>query len=350
MLNTNELQEIKNHLEESQNPIFFFDNDVDGLCSFLLLRRAIGRGKGIAIKSFPDLKKQYLKKIEELNPDKVFILDKAEVSAEFIRGCEEKGLPIIWIDHHISKTSEELKSKTFYFNSMPSMEPTTYIAQKVFDRKEDLWLAMIGCIGDVFMPDFAEEFERGSPEMISSKLTPFQAFNSSEIGKLALMLNFGLMDTVTNVVNLVKYLFKAKNVYDLLEENQYTKMFHKRYSQLNTFLNKHINKAEDEFKKELPVLFYSYSGSISMSSEISNKLFYRYPDKLIVVAYQSAEKYNISIRGKNALPITQESIKGIEGATGGGHEEATGAMIPLDGFQRFKERILNYEDNKSSRS
>ena len=56
MLNKKELDEIKENLEMSQNPLFFFDNDVDGLCSFLILRRSIGRGRGVAIKSFPDLK------------------------------------------------------------------------------------------------------------------------------------------------------------------------------------------------------------------------------------------------------------------------------------------------------
>jgi len=83
MLTKTQLNEIRNHLEASQNPLFFFDNDVDGLCAFLILRRAINRGKGVAIKSFPDLKKQYLKKVDELNPDAIFILDKAELNKEF---------------------------------------------------------------------------------------------------------------------------------------------------------------------------------------------------------------------------------------------------------------------------
>ena len=59
MLNLSQLKEIKEHLEKAQNPLFFFDNDNDGLCSFLLLRRFIDRGRGIAIKSFPDLNVSY---------------------------------------------------------------------------------------------------------------------------------------------------------------------------------------------------------------------------------------------------------------------------------------------------
>jgi single-stranded DNA-specific DHH superfamily exonuclease len=35
MLTEAQLDSIRGHLERAQNPIFFFDNDADGLCSFL---------------------------------------------------------------------------------------------------------------------------------------------------------------------------------------------------------------------------------------------------------------------------------------------------------------------------
>ncbi len=339
MLTQPQLQEIKQHLEASQNPLFFFDNDVDGLCSFLILRRSIDRGKGIAIKSFPDLKEQYLKKVEELNPDAIFILDKAELSKEFAKGVEQKGIPIIWIDHHETKTPKEVIAKTSYYNSLPSAEPTTYLAQKVFNRQEDLWLAVIGCIGDVYMPDFANQFANQNPELLPQNADPFDALHSTETGKIIRMLNFGLMDTNTNVVNLIKFLSKAKGPHDILEENRFTKQLHKRYTELNDFLNKQIEKAEEYFDKESPVLFFSYAGNTSMSSEIANKLHYNHKDKLIVVAFRRPEKINISIRGDNALKITNQAIADIEDATGGGHEKATGAMIPVDSLEKFKQNI-----------
>jgi oligoribonuclease NrnB/cAMP/cGMP phosphodiesterase (DHH superfamily) len=315
---------------------------VDGLCSFLILRRSIGRGRGVAIKSFPDLKEQYFKKVEELNPDSIFILDKAEVSKEFIEMVEEKNIPITWIDHHESKTDKNLIKKTSYYNSLPEAEPVTYIAQKVFNRQEDLWLATIGCISDVYMPDFAKKFEESYPELFNSNLSAFDALNVTEVGKIIRMLNFGLMDTITNVVNLVKYLFKANNIYDILEENQDTKHFHKRYVELNEFFNKQLEKAEESFDKKSPILFFTYSGVTSMSAEISNNLLYRHKDKLIVVVFKRQDKANISIRGKNALEFTKKVIETIDGSTGGGHEEATGAMIPIDDFEKFKENATNW--------
>ncbi len=340
MISQEQLREIKNQLESSQNPLFFFDNDVDGLCAFLILRRAIGRGRGVAIKSFPDLKKQYLKKVEELNPDAIFILDKAEISPEFVEAVEQKGIPVTWIDHHETKTPKETIKKTFYYNSLPKAEPTTYIAQQVFNRQTDIWLATIGCIGDVYMPDFAKKFTEQNPELLPQKISAFNALYSTEIGKIIRMLNFGLMDTITNVVTLIKYLFKANGPYDILEENQYTKHFHKRYAELNKFYNKQIEKAEKMFDGESTVLLFSYSGNTSMSSEIANRLYFNHKDKLIVVIFKRQEKANISIRGKDALKITKQAIKNIKDATGGGHEKATGAMVLIDDIEKFKANIV----------
>ena len=339
MLSLKQISEIKETLENSSNPLFFFDNDVDGLCAFLILRRSLDRGKGIPIKSFPDLKEKYLAKIDELNPDSIIVLDKAEVEESFLDGVIERNLPIIWIDHHESKSSKILKEKTNYYNPLPDKVPTTFLAQKIFERSEDLWLAMIGCIGDVYMPDFAEEFEKLSPELFNSKIEALEAQQTTEIGKMCRMLNFGLMDTTTNVVSLIKYLFTAKNAYDILEENAKTKQFHTRYAELNSIFQKQIDKAESNLDKKSKIVFHSYSGDTSMSSVISNRLYFKYPGKLIFVAFKKSDKVNISLRGENALKITLAAIKYIDGATGGGHEVATGSTVPTDEFEKFKEKV-----------
>ena len=73
MLTEKQIKEIKEHLEKAQNPIFFYDNDPDGLCSFLLLQRYIERGRGVAIRSFPELDANYFRKVEELNAYYIFI-------------------------------------------------------------------------------------------------------------------------------------------------------------------------------------------------------------------------------------------------------------------------------------
>jgi len=342
MLTQKQLKEIREHLEKAQNPLFFYDNDADGLCSFTILARALGRGKGVAVKSYPGLDEGYLRKVNELNPDYIFILDKPRVEPEFISGVTEKAIPIVWIDHHNIQVEKESIKKVSYYNSYPSSEPVTFISQKIFNRKEDLWLAMTGCIGDVYMPDFAEEFTKDNPELFPEQATrnpAFDAMYTTEIGKLAQMLNFGLKDTTTNVVRLTKLLIGAKSAYDILHETAKTKHLHQRFNQLNQAHKKLVEKAEAQSEPESKLLFFTYSGDTSMSSELSNILRFRNRDKLIIVAYKNQEKANLSIRGSNARNITLKAIENIERARGGGHEKATGAQVPIDKLDEFKSNI-----------
>jgi single-stranded DNA-specific DHH superfamily exonuclease len=330
MLSKQDLNKIKDSLENSQNPLFFFDNDVDGLCSFIILQRAIGRGRGVAIKSFPDLDKSYLKKIEELSPDHIFILDKPLVSQEFIEGVKEKNLPLTWIDHH--KIENKVDSEIEYFNSSPTSEPTTYLAQKVFNRQEDIWLAITGCIGDNFMPEFAEKYYLENPELLGTIKSPFDCMYKTEIGKITEMLNFGLKDTTTNVIQMIRLLLKAKSPLDILEENVNTKNLHYRHDKLKKQMEIILQKS----KKIKNLILLEYSGETSMSSELSNKLKYDNPDKYILVIYKKQDCGNISIRGIKAKEVLLKSITNIENATGGGHQEACGARVPIDRLDEFK--------------
>ena len=147
MLSEEQISEIRAHLEKAQNPLFFFDNDNDGLSSFLLLRRYIDRGKGVAIKSFPDLNVTYFRRVEELNPDYVFILDKPQVSKEFIKRVKQANIPIVWIDHHNVEVVKDFD--IFYYNPVfenGSYEPVSYISYKITNKKEDYGLLLLGAL------------------------------------------------------------------------------------------------------------------------------------------------------------------------------------------------------------
>jgi len=76
MLTAKQVDEIRQHLEQAQNPLFLFDNDPDGLCSFLILRKFCGKGKGVPIRSYPSMNSEYFRKVNELKADYIFILDK----------------------------------------------------------------------------------------------------------------------------------------------------------------------------------------------------------------------------------------------------------------------------------
>lgn len=342
MLTEQEIKEIKEHLEKAQNPLFYFDNDVDGLCSYLLLRRAIGRGMGVAVKSFPFLDASYARKAKELRADYVFILDKPVVSSDFLKEIKEMNLQVVWIDHHeVAFPELEDFENVSYYNTMksdnPTNEPVTYWAYKIVEKREDLWLALCGCIGDGYLPDFKKEAEEIYPEYWKPVKSAFEGLYDTELGRIAQILNFSLKDRTSNVVKMLKFMYKA-GLSDVLEEERKGGVL-ARFNQIYGKYIKLVEKAED-FVTNDDVLYFKYGGDLSISADIANEIFYNHSDKIVIVAYIKGTKANISIRGKcNVRDLTLKSIEGIEHATGGGHKNATGAQMNVEDLPRFLENF-----------
>lgn len=341
MLTTHQIEEIREHLSKAQNPVFFFDNDQDGLCSFLLLQRYLGRGKGFPIKtSF--LTKDYFRKVEEFNSDYIFILDKPNVSEEFVEEVEKRNIPIVWIDHHEIPKESIPKYVNYYnplFGKEKTNEPTTLICYQITQRKEDNWITIIGCISDNLVPDCYKEFSKDYPDLSLNSKEAFDIFYGSEIGKLARILGFALKDRVSNVISMIKLLISAKNPYEILEENNKNKAIHRRFQEIDKKYSKLFDKAKKMAFGNLVI--FKYAGETSMSSDISNGLKYLFPDKTIFAIYTKGTKANISGRGKNVRDLVLKAIEGLESATGGGHENAVGAQVRREDLGEFEKRIRN---------
>jgi len=342
MLTKNQVQEIKEHLEKAQNPLFFFDNDPDGLCSFLLLQRYIGRGKGIPVKTFPSLDESYFKKIKELSPDYVFILDKPIVSSVFFEEIEKINLPIVWIDHHEIKKSTVPSFVNYYnplFNSSKTNEPVTALCSQINTKKEDFWIGVVGCISDNFVPEFYGEFRKQYPELGVDAKKAFDIFYKSPVGKIAKLFLFALKDRTTNVINMLKFLMSVKSPYDVLEKTSKNRKMHERFEELDRKYKSLLDKALLE-ENTGDVIFFKYGGDMSISSDLSNELVYLFPEKIVVVIYENESKSTMAIRGRGVRDISLMVISKLEGATGGGHEHAVGVKINACDLERFKKMFL----------
>ncbi|MEK6891001.1 MAG: DHH family phosphoesterase [Nanoarchaeota archaeon] len=343
MLTEKQVEEIRDHLNKSQNPVFFFDNDCDGLMSFLLLRRYIDRGKGVAIKSFPELDESYVRKVDELNADYIFILDKPKVSKEFIESVKKRNIPLVWIDHHDVEISiDDYEGYVNYYNPIlvnKTSEPTSFIAYNISERKEDLWLALIGCVADNFLPDFYKDFEKKYPELVRKNVgSPFELLYESEIGKLIMTFSFALKDRTSNVVSMINFMFKVKSPLELIKEDEQNFKIIKRYQQIKSIYDKLLEKAKRVSRMSRRVVFFQYGGELSLSADLANELSYRFPGKIIIVAYIKGTIANVSIRGSmDVRKLTLEAVNNIPGATGGGHKYATGAKISVSDLPKFRD-------------
>ncbi len=342
MLTKKQIEEIREHLDRAQNPVFFFDNDCDGLCSFLIFQRYLERGKGVPIKSFPELDKSYLRKVEEFNSDYIFILDKPLVSRDFFEAVEKLNIPVVWIDHHLVDMSF-IPSFVSYYNPLMNIEqenvPTTELVYKITGRKEDMWIAVAGCLSDKFVPDYYNIFRKEYPELTLDSNDAHEIYYKSPIGKIARMLNDGLKDKTTNVMAMIRFLINAKTPYDVLEETTKNKTLHKRSSEIESKYQKILKKAL-ELECESNIIFFQYGGDLSISGSLANELSFLFPDKLIIVCYIKGSRANISMRGKKSREIFSKAIEDIENATGGGHEEAVGGQIDVNNLENFKKNII----------
>jgi single-stranded DNA-specific DHH superfamily exonuclease len=344
MISQKQISEIREHLEKAQNPIFFFDNDQDGLCSFLLLQRFIVRGRGVPAKSFPDLNDSYFRKVQELNADYIFILDKPVVSKSFFDEAEKINIPIVWIDHHNPEDIEEVPDFVNYYNSFSekekSGEPVTAICWEIINNEKDIWLGVAGCISDKFYPSFYPKFKKEFPELAIDSQEPFEIFYKSEIGKVAQMFGAGLKDKTTNVINMLRFLMKAKSPHEVLQESSKNKSMHLRFDHLDKRLKKFTSKAREKENIYGETIYFEYGGDLSISADLSNYLSFLFPGKDVIVVYLSGSKGNISGRGKGIREKVLKALKGLENARGGGHEDAVGAQVMIEDLPEFKNRLL----------
>lgn len=344
MLTEEQIEKIKEHLEKSQNPIFFFDNDADGLCSFLILRRWIGRGRGVPVRSYPGLTKELFKKVRELNADYIFILDKPVVDRDFFEEANKNNIPVVWVDHHEIDRSVIPHFVDYYnplYNEGRNNEPATFLCYQISKRKEDLWLYIVGCISDGFIPKEYDDFQKKYPELSLVSKNAFDILYKSKIGEVTRILGFALKDKTTSVINMIKFLMKVKEPTEILEESSKNNYIHKRFKYVEGKLKRLLKKALSGVKKSDKIIFFQYSGSMSISADLANELIYRFPDKIVVVVYVSGMKANISGRGEKIKEYILESIKNLEGSRGGGHENAVGAQIRVDDIKKFKENLKN---------
>ena len=340
MLPEKQIKEIREELQNCKRPLFFFDDDADGLSSFLLLYRYAREGRGVVIKTNPNIDNKFLKKVEEYQPDKIFVLDIAQVEQDFI---DKVKVPIIWIDHH---GPYERTGNIKYFNPRLVKKnlflPTTRICYEVV--KQDLWIAMVGCIGDYYMPDFFGKFKKKYGDLVGDANNLEDTYFNTKFGKLIDVFSFILKGKTSDAVRHIRVLTRIKEPYEILNEKTAQGRFiFKKYKKLNEEYEKLLEEALKEKPKQGLLIFIYPDSKMSFTSELSNELMYRFPDKVVIVGREKNGEMKMSIRTKHKIipDAMERALIGLEGY-GGGHEHACGANVNKEDFDEFVKRLREY--------
>lgn len=324
---------LKNELDSCTNPLFFFDDDTDGLGSFLLCRQYKGEGKGIVLKMRPTLDSAYHKQIEDYNPDKIFVLDAHTIDDSFFEGLK---IPVVWVDHH----APQQKKVSVYINPKKEDPENMMCTSEIVYRAlgGELWIAMVGIIGDwTFPKDLIEQFHQEHPDLCPSNIkTAPQALFDSPFAWMVRCYQFNLKGRSKDYGKSTELFIGIKHPNELKRENKGIAHIFKQYDKYNETYQELLQESFECVTDDNLIVFV-YSGSQSFTGEISNELLYKYPEKINVVARNSNGTYKCSFRSspdKSMYTILQNALKGIEGR-GGGHDQACGGTISEEDWDQF---------------
>ncbi len=341
------IDEIRDILQHAKKSLFLFDDDPDGLASFLLLYRFVKEGTGIVVKASPCLGIDYLKKVQEIMPDVIIILDKPMVDQTFIDHAKQICKPtILWIDHHPPQSN----SGVHYYNPRiwndKDNRPTNYWCWQVVkeERPDDMWIAMAGCIGDWFLPEFTKAFCKKWPSLMKKPAICVEdALFTQEIGRVTRVLSFIQKGPTKKIMSCIKILTRVTGPEDFMEQKtSQGKYLWRWFCDVNGAYQA-LMKDIEEPKKGL-LLFIYKEDRMSFTSDLSNEMLYKYPTATILIGREKDGRIKCSVRNTNKiLPgIIQECLSSLDGY-GGGHDHACGMNIATTDFdeflKKFKEKL-----------
>ncbi|MBS3121852.1 hypothetical protein J4434_03145 [Candidatus Woesearchaeota archaeon] len=347
----NMLLKIKKELDDCSRPLFFFDDDPDGLSSFLLLYRYKQAGKGIVVKTYPVLDEKFFNSVKDYEPDKIFIVDIPKISENFLK---KLSMPVIYIDHH--DICQIKQDNLIYFNPHIYNEKdercVSYWCYKIINiaegdniieqKTKDIWIAMVGCVGDWHLPDFKSEFTKQYPKLLSQNLNkPEKALFSSKIGQLTRVFSFILKGQHKDVMSSIKVLTRIEHPDEIMKKTTSQGRFiYKQFEKINKLYQELLKAITKENIHENILTFFYTEKQWSFTSDLSNELLYKYPDKVIIVCREKSGEFKCSIRSnKHKLPDKiKNALVGLEGY-GGGHDYACGTCVKDKDFNVFLERF-----------
>jgi len=343
MLTKKEVTELRKALRDYKSPLFIHDDDPDGLCSFLLLYKINREGRGVILKTSSSLSMDFVRLIKDYSFDSLFVLDIPVVEQEFIDHWKK---PFFWVDHHEAQIRNNVK----YFNPHvrdPSVyEPTSMLAYQVRNNKEDLWLAMVGCISDYMIPHFKDEFIEKYPDLMGKDSTIGEALYKDEIGKLEKIFRFLLKGRSSEVRKCIKILTRIKSPYEILrQETPAGKYLYNRYEKIDGEYQKVLKEAKGKRTRSKLMLYEYDDKKISFTAYLSNEISTINPDKVLIIAREHQGKIKMSIRAKVPfVDALKKALHGIDGG-GGGHPMACGAVVDEKDWKlflkQFKEELKN---------
>ena len=327
------IEKTRTALKEAKNPLFIIDDDPDGLCAYLVLKKYINKGQFLLVKTSPHVTEEFLTRIKPYEADLIIILDVANVSKEFI---DEVGVPLIWIDHHQIQNA----GNAIYYNpriwNQNAYVPTSECAWNI--TQENDWIAALGIMEDWKIPPMIDSLIEKYPDLLMKTDNPGDLRFNSGYGEIGMMLRAALKGYVQDAVECIRLLEEAETPYDFQNNTEKYELLLTKFKGMKEELDSLVKEAEKvgEKSEEFIIFAYKHVGRHALTGLVAEILAYRNPEKMIIVAREKDGFYRMAFRGRKAdvNTVLQRALEGTTGH-GGGHAQACGGSVPTNEFDDF---------------
>jgi len=333
-----ELKLFHTLLTQASRPLIFYDDDADGLSSYLLVHHANKDAIGVRCGRGPEVDAEFARKISENQPDLVVILDKPRVSEEFFSSYNT---PTLWLDHH-DPAAYTPRGHVTYFNPRVHNDtddrPTSYWVYRALGGPS--WIAAVGTTAD-WHDDLLEEMRIRHPKLVNGARSVKKALYNSPLGEIVRMFNFSLKGSSKHVQGCVNTLKKINDPQELIDAS----------TPRGRFIHKHVKPILSEYADQLRqaqqtraqqgVYVHVFGPQRnSLIAEVANELLVTRKTPIIIVGRRIDGEVKFSMRShaRNLPPIVAQALENVEGY-GGGHTEACGGSIAERDWEQFVSQI-----------
>ncbi len=314
-------------------PIILFDDDPDGIISYVLFRRKALFAQPRLVRGTPILEKRLVQRIPS-DVDLTIILDKPGVEEDLARLLPE---PVVWIDHHPPAT----QTLGVYVNPTHAMglHATTSLLVHMLFPDTPAWLALVGSIADHAYPerlvermkqDYPFLFEGWDGTLVSLKF-------DTPLARIIRLVSFSVKGDVRNAYAMLRALVSVQRPEDILvaRSGMMGEVWEK-YERMEKAYLEQLRDAYAHARDLGRVLAYTYTREgMSFTVDLANELAAR-TGKIIIVGrpYNGQVLFSIRSSREPIVSAVQQAAL-LAGGTGGGHTHACGARIPEDQAEFF---------------
>lgn len=347
-------------IETDDKVVIAYGHDNDSICSAVVVYKILKYFRNVDAELYCTkdnfaLNEEDADGISKMKPTHIIVVDIAHTASSDRVSKMLASVKSMVIDHH---QPEKIPGVLFCNPRNYDKEiymPVSYIVYKIYEKFEDpaqvAWIAGIGVLSDhavAIAGDLFEKIKKIEPRLLgSTKLKEEDLFSFSLIGTLAKIFDSArVVEGRVGSMLAARTLIEIKSYQEIINADKgdpaklmtWSEIVRKEFKRLVTDFNKKRKVVKDN------IIFYEIPSKLFIKSSLSGYLAQFYKDKVLIVAQKIGGTLDVSFRRGDDVKVdlnkmAKRAISGIPNSTGGGHQAASGARIPVKYIAKFLKQL-----------